>query len=290
VSETKLIVGCGYLGRRVARQWIHAGHTVVGVVRHAEHAEQLRQLGIRPMLADVTRPATLADLPPAETILYCVGLDPQSDSSRRALYVDGLRNVLQTAQESTRRIIYTSSTGVYGQTDSGWVDEDSPCGPTRDAGRVFLEAEQLLADHVVGPRSIILRLAGLYGPGRLPRKADVRAGKPIVAPQRGYLNLIHVDDAASVVLAVETRATPPRTYCAADGHPVERRAYFGGLAKRLGAVPPRFVEPPGEAPAAIRAAADKRVSNGRMMAELGVALQYPSIDDFWKNAPDEDFH
>ncbi len=241
------------------------------------------------MLADVTRPATLADLPSAETILYCVGLDPQSNRSRRALYVDGLRNVLRTVGESTRRIICTSSTGVYGQTDGGWVDEDSPCGPTREAGRVFLEAEQLLSGHALGPRAIILRLAGLYGPGRVPRKADVRAGKPIVAPQRGYLNLIHVDDAASVVLAVETRATPPRTYCVADGHPVERRAYFGGLAKRLGAMRPQFVEPLSEAPAAIRAAADKRVSNTRMMAELGVILQYPSIDDFWKNAPDEDF-
>jgi len=289
VNRTKLIVGCGYLGRRVARRWIDAGDSVVGVVRHEEHSEQLRQLGIRPVVADVTRPATLANLPSAETILYCVGLDPQSTRSRRALYVDGLTNVLRAVGEDTRRIIYTSSTGVYGQTDGGWVDEDSPCGPTREAGRVFLEAERLLSGDVWGSRAILLRLAGLYGPGRLPRKADVRAGKPIVAPRRGYLNLIHVDDAASVVLAAESRATPPRTYCVTDGNPVERRAYFGGLAERLGAVSPRFVEPAGDVPVAIRAAADKRVRNTRMMTELAPTLQYPSIDDFWQNAPDEDF-
>ena len=90
----KLIVGCGYLGLRVARRWMAAGHAVAGLVRSAASAESLAREGVRPIVADVTQPSTLRDLPAADTLLYAVGYDPAGGASRSAVYVDGLRAVL----------------------------------------------------------------------------------------------------------------------------------------------------------------------------------------------------
>jgi nucleoside-diphosphate-sugar epimerase len=102
------------------------------------------------------------------------------------------------------------------------------------------------------------------------------AGLPIEAPSEGYLNLIHVDDAASVVIAAEKHAPLPSLYCVSDGHPVVRREYFRELATLLGAPEPTFRPPPAGSPATERASASKRISNRRMLAELGVELQHPS--------------
>ena len=125
-------------------------------------------------------------------------------------------------------------------------------------------------------RSLILRMAGLYGPGRIPNAAEIRLNQPLAAPEHGYLNLIHVDDAASVVLAAAERAKPPRTYVVSDGHPVQRREYYEELARLLGAPPPKFASPSPNAPASVRAASDKRARNARMLAEMQVTLAYPS--------------
>ncbi len=271
-----LIVGCGYLGRRVARLWLADGRSVAGVTRRPQQAAQLQQEGLHAIVADVTRPETLAGLPPAETVLYAVARDRDAVQPRHELYVDGLRAALDALSPRTGRIIFVSSTGVYGQTDGSWVDETSPCRPQREAGRVFLAAEQILAEHALGSRAVVLRMAGIYGPGRIPLRAQLLSGEPIAVPSESLLNLIHVDDAAAVVLAAEAHAAPPVTYVVSDGHPVERRAYFTGLAELLASPPPKFVEPPADAPVALRAAANKRVANARMLDELHVRLMHPT--------------
>jgi nucleoside-diphosphate-sugar epimerase len=272
----KLIVGCGYLGTRVAWQWLAAGEPVAAVTRSPERAESLGQQGIRPIVADVTQPDTLAGLPASETVVYAVGYDSRGTASRREVYVDGLRALLDALPDQTRRIILISSTAVYGEAGGDWVEEDSACRPTREGGRAKLAAEQVLAEHPLSSRAIVLRLAGLYGPGRIPRMADLVPGQPFAVRERGYVNLIHVDDAAAVVLASEQRAQPPRTYCVSDGQPVGRRALYEYLAELLKLPPPEFVEPSPDASGASRADADKRVDNARMLAELEVELEYPS--------------
>src|SRR5262249_47934069 len=160
------------------------------------------------------------------------------------------------------------STGVYGKVTGREVDEDSPCQPTREGGKACQEAENVLQHSSLADRAIILRLAGLYGPGRIPRAADLLAGPPIDAPASGWVELIHVDDAARIVLLAEQRALPPRIYVVSDGQPVERRQYYTELARLLGARAPSFVEPPASSPAAVRAASDKRVNPRRLFAEL----------------------
>ncbi len=199
----KLILGCGYLGRRVAQAWLEAGQEVLALTRSSQRAEQLAANGIRPIVGDVTSSLDLRDCADIDTLLFAVGFDRKAGKPIRDVYVEGLRRTLDQLPALPRRFIYISSTGVYSQNDGQWVNEQSPCEPVREGGKACLAAEELLRQHPVGQRAIILRLAGIYGPDRLPKLQDVIAGKPIAATANGYLNLIHVDDAVQIILAAE---------------------------------------------------------------------------------------
>jgi nucleoside-diphosphate-sugar epimerase len=135
----------------------------------------------------------------------------------------------------------------------------------------------VLQAHPLGRRAIILRLAGIYGPGRIPRRHTLASGEPIAAPRDGWLNLIHVDDAARIVLAAEGIEELPRLYTVSDGHPPQRCEYYAELARLIGAPPPTFVAPPPDSPAALRAESSKRVSNRRLLSELKLELKFPSF-------------
>jgi nucleoside-diphosphate-sugar epimerase len=227
-------------------------------------------------VADVTMPASLVHLPAADTVLYAVGYDRTAGKSLEDVYVHGFGAALAALPANVGRLIYVSSTGVYGATGGETFDEDSPCHPEREGGRACLAAEQLLKGHPLGDQAIILRLAGIYGPDRIPRRRDIAQALPLPVPVDGYLNLIHVDDAVSAVLAAEERGKPPRTYIVSDGQPVIRREYYEELARLLSGPPPRFETPPENSAALERSRADKRVSNARLMGELGLRLAYPS--------------
>ena len=274
---TKLIVGCGYLGRRVAGLWHQAGHKVVGVTRTQEAAERLRREGIEGLAADITAPATLAGLPQAETVVFAVSYDAASGLARRDFFVGGLRAVTDALSATPDRFVLISSTAIYGQDGGEWVDEDSPCRPQTESGLAMLEAESVLADSRFGRRAIILRLAGIYGPGRLIRRTnDLMSGGPILAAEDRYLNLIHVDDAAASVVAADKCSKPPCKYAISDGHPVKTRDYITHLVRLLGVAVPGFLEPVGAKDRRNRSSGNKRVSNARMVRELGVELRFPS--------------
>lgn len=272
----KLILGCGYLGLRVAARWVADGDTVFAVTRSSERACEFQGKGVLPIVGDILDPHTLGDFPDVDIVLFAVGYDRRSGHSIGQVYVDGLQNVLQHLPRGIKRLIYVSSTGVYGQADHAWVDEQSPCEPSREGGRACRQAELLLQSHPLSQRVVILRMAGIYGPGRIPRQKELQAGLPITAASEGYLNLIHVDDAATTVIAAEKLACLPSLYCVSDGHPVVRREYFRELAALLGAADPTFRPPPAGSHAADRARTSKRVDSRRMLAELRVDLRYPS--------------
>lgn len=276
VLMSKLIFGCGYLGERVATLWLRQTCRVHAVTRSATRADVLVGAGLRPVIGDILAPATLRGLPQTGTVLYAVGYERASGRSMHEVYVDGLRNVLAALPPGTGRIIYVSSTGVYGQVDDGWVDEESPCRPSRDGGAACLEAEQLLATSRWGPQSLILRMGGIYGPGRIPRRRELEAGRPVTAPATGYLNLVHVDDAARAVLTAEADTELPQRYCLTDGNPVLRAEYYRHLAHLLGAPEPRFVAAPADAPVSLRAGSSKRVSSERFRRRFDFRFEYPS--------------
>lgn len=275
---TTLILGCGYLGRRVGRRLANRHETVYGTTRSEARAGELAAWGVRPVIADVLDPASLAALPAADRVLYCVGFDRSAGLPMRTVYVDGLRNALAALAGKTKRVVYASATSVYGHNDGGWVDEDSPTEPNTESGRVCLDAETLAASVASeeGLELIIVRYSGLYGPGRILRRAALEKGEPIVGDPSKWLNLIHIDDAASAAVAALDHGAPGRVYLATDDEPVVRREFYQILAAFLSAPAPRFVSPaPGSAEAR-REDSNKRVSNRRIREELGLGLVYPA--------------
>ena len=295
---SKLIFGCGYLGSRVAGEGLAAGEQVFAVTRSDRRAASLAEQGLSPIVADITQPSSLVDLPIVETVLLAVGFDRLAGMTMHEVYVSGLCNVLDALPAETGRVIYISSTGVYGQTDGQWVDEQSECRPTREGGRACLAAEQALWEHPLGARAVVLRLAGIYGPGRLPQLDHILEGQPISAPGDGYLNLIHVSDAVRAVLAAQQRAELGQIYLVSDGQPATRREFLVEMARLLDAPDPRFLDSPERekgsgvfdandpqgrpgkrlpTPFPERATGSKRVRNRRMLRELGIEPDYPSF-------------
>jgi nucleoside-diphosphate-sugar epimerase len=279
---TKLIFGCGYLGERVAQQWRDGDQKVSVVTRNENRARELRRRGFTATVADITQPATLQKIPPAETVLFAVGYDRSESQSIEQVYAGGMRSVLEVLPNATARLIYISTTGVYGPGSGEWVDERTPPDPRRDGGRASLAAERVLAADPLGKNSVVLRLAGIYGPGRIPFLTKLSSGEPIHAPTMGHLNLIHVDDAAAAVIAADRLRefeNGPRLYCVSDGHPVERDEFYREVARQIRADPPKFFPPEPGSPRAIRAESDRRIRNARMLTELGVKLKYANYRD-----------
>jgi len=264
----RLIVGCGYLGERLASRWLAAGSRVWGLVRTPSRLARLSAAGVEPIVADVAASLPLPALPEVDTVVWAVGFDRTAGRSYREVHVDGLRRLLD-ALTGNPRLIFVSSTGVWGRVDGQRVDEATPPHPDREAGRVLLEAEALLGGHPKGPGTV-LRLAGIYGPGRLPRIDDLRAGRPLEADPDSWLNLIHVDDAAAVVMAVADHAEPGPLYVVSDGQPVRRRDFYARLADLVGSPPPNWIPPAADA-----RGGDKRVDPRRLLAEISPAFLHP---------------
>lgn len=269
---TALIIGCGYLGRRVAALWRGQGRRVLATTRRPGGPPFFAELGIEPITCDILDPISLKNLPAVQTVLYAVGFDRSSGASMRAVYVDGLANVLDHLPPP-QKFLYVSSTSVYGQTDGGWIDEDSPTEPQEEGGKIVLAAEQVLRTRL--PAAVILRFAGIYGPGRLLRQKAIESGEPLVGDADKWLNLTHVDDGASTILVAEQHATPGRIYNICDGQPVRRRDFFAELARRLGAPQPRFVAPPEGTQPPPHEKANRRIGNRRLREELQMSLQWP---------------
>jgi nucleoside-diphosphate-sugar epimerase len=276
---TTLIIGCGYLGRRLGALLLCDGGRVFGTVRSSRRAAELAVLGIEPVIADVLHPDSLRGLLRADRVFYCVGFDRSAGAAMRAVYVDGLQNVLDHLSPSTRRIVYASSTGVYGQSSGEWVDEDSPTQPLHESGRVCLEAEGRVRAWAVSHSltAVVLRFAGLYGPGRIVRQTILERGEPIPGDPDRFLNLVHIDDAARTSAAVLDADEPASIYLVADDRPVTRREYYSVAAGALGAPEPRFTPASIGSPESTRDATNKRVANRRMRRRLGISLLYPDI-------------
>lgn len=247
------------------------------LTRSKSRAEEFRTQGLQPILGDVTQPETLEplrNLNGVETVLYAVGFDRASGLSQREVYVEGLNHALAAVASRAGQWIYISSTSVYGQDDGEWIQEDSPCEPTKDNGKVCLEAEQLLAKGY--PKGAnILRLAGIYGPGRLLRRvSDLKAGTPLSRNPEGWLNLIHIEDAVQTVLACAEKGEMGTRYLVSDDRPIQRRDYYTHLAELAGARVPEFELPKDFDPTS---GMGKRCSNVKLRGELCPKFLFPTI-------------
>jgi nucleoside-diphosphate-sugar epimerase len=199
----------------------------------------------------------------------------------RAVYVDGLQNVLDRLSPLVTRLVYASSTGVFGQTGGEWVDETSATCPLHESGQVCLEAEGRIEawgqarSPVVA--TVILRYAGLYGPGRIVRRAALERGEAITGDPEKFLNMIHIDDAAGAALAALRAPQAEPMYVVSDDRPVTRLEYYSRMASLVGAPVPRFQTPAPGSPESARDATNKRISNRRIKSGLALRLIYPDI-------------
>ena len=278
--RTAFVFGCGYLGIRVAKQLVSENWKVFALTRSSRRANELAAEGVLPIVGDWTDSRVVGLIPRVEKVLVAVGYERGSQASRERVYVDGLRTMLPSISLSSD-LVYVSSTGVFHQSDGGWVDESSPCRPGRDGGRAHLDAEQLLFSHRRGKaigRTVVLRMAGLYGPGRVPRVDSIRRGEPIAAIADSFLNLIHIDDAASCVLAAWNHPDPQSCYLVADGCPVLRGEYFSEIARICRAPVVRYSGQVGE-----RSDTNKRIWNRRMRRDLLSRLKFPSYREGLRN-------
>lgn len=276
----RLIIGCGYLGGRVANSWLERGDTVFALTRSAANAKKLAERGIEAVVGDVTQPASLVTLPECDTVLHAVGFDRNAGPTKREVYVDGLHHVLDCMTGRCHRFLHTSSTSVYGQQDGEVVDEDSPCDPPHESGRICVDAEQAVLGRLPaasGTTGTVLRLSGIYGPDRLlSRIQAIREGLKLPGPADAWLNLIHVDDAVSAVLSAADAEELEPVYLVSDDRPIKRGDYYARLASLLDLAPPEFDD---TAVARHTRGLGKRCQNTRMKDLPGIALQYPTIDE-----------
>jgi nucleoside-diphosphate-sugar epimerase len=277
-----LVVGCGYIGLPLGERLAREGHEVVGIRRSALARSDLEAAGIQPVIADITRPETLASIPPAfDWVVNCVasthGADPED---YRRVYLDGARNLLSWLAESPpRKFVYTSSTSVYGQTDGAEVAEESPTQPRSPTSQVLVETERALLaahrDH--GFPAVILRLAGIYGPGRGYWLKRFLAGEAVTEGDRErILNMIHRADVVGAIVAALARSEPGEVFNVVDNEPVRLLDVYRWLAGTLNRPMPPMT-PSGGQPKRGRSSGNKRVLNRRLTRQLGYRHQYPTF-------------
>jgi nucleoside-diphosphate-sugar epimerase len=276
-----LIAGCGYVGEALAERLVGEGH-VVWTLRRSATAPPRGATGIR---ADLTDVDALRGLPAGlEYVVYTAAADATDDRSYRSAYVDGLRYLLAAIDDQPiRRIVFSSSTGVYAQSRGEWVDEDSPTEPIHFSGKRLLEGERVLT--VSRFPATVVRFAGIYGPGRARLVERVRRGEALL-PGAGlvYANRIHRDDCAGVLRHVMMLERADPLYVAADEEPAEIAAVIGWIAERLG-VPLPNVDPRAQGGRYGRAT-NKRVRSARLLAS-GYRFRYPTFREGYAALIDE---
>jgi len=265
-----LVAGVGAVGGRLAASLAASGHEVWGLRRTPGRMPA----AVHEIVADLCDPATFDRLPDdLDVVIGCVGADTFDESAYRNAYVDGPRHLLATlaaAERPPRRVLWCSSTGVYGRSDGAWVDEDSPPEPSSWSGRVLLEGEAAVLAGPV-PASVV-RLAGLYGPGRELFVQRLRSGEATcVGDPPQWVNLLHLDDAADALAHVAFLDRADDVYLAVDDEPTPRCELLRWLAARLGCPGPRVVAAD-EAPAR---RGTKRCRNLRLRG-TGWRPRYPS--------------
>lgn len=277
MSKTLMIAGCGDVGSRLGQQLNAAGWTVYGLRRSVALLPQ----GIRPVAGDLHADACPAAWPsePLDYLVYCAAATEHDEAGYRAAYVDGLRRVLGwlTQQgQRPKRVLFVSSSGVYGQQLGEWVDENSPAEAGSYSGRIMREAEQLLLTSDL-PASAV-RLSGIYGPGREWLLGQVRQGYRVASEPPLYGNRIHADDAAGLLaflLQADARGVVlDDCYLGVDDEPAPLYDVVAWLREQLGVS--HWSEQ-----STVRRAGSKRCSNARAKA-LGWQPQYPSYREGYR--------
>jgi len=266
-----LIAGCGYVGSQLGLLLRRDGHRVWGLRRDpsALPAE------IEPVAADLLADDLAERVPPTDRVVYAASADGRDPEAYRRVYVDGVANLLKALQAPDRpaveRFIFVSSTAVYADVGGDWVDEESPTEPENFRGRTMLEGERLALDAPFS--ATVLRLGGIYGPGRTRLLEMVREGRAR-CPANGpiWSNRIHRDDAARALHHLLELPDPAPVYLGVDEEPTPICQVYRELARMLGAPEPEVD------PELTRRRSNKRCSS-RLLRASGLTFRHPTFRD-----------
>lgn len=275
-----VVFGCGYVGAAVARWGDAAGLQVTALTRNPATALLLREVGLHTVVADLAGTTWHEEIPGApEFVVDCVSSGGGGIEAYRHSYLGGMESILAWARAKGRigTLVYTSSTSVYPQGEGARIDESSAATARSDRAQVLLDTEaRLQAATDAAERRFILRLAGIYGPGRHHLLEQVRAGE-VSGRGEHHLNLAHRDDIVEAVAAcfVAPAAVADGVFNVADDGPATKAEVVEWLATALGVPPPPFT---GE-PAAGRGMAtpDRLILNAKARAQLGWRPRYPTF-------------
>lgn len=267
--------GLGFSATALARRLLDAGWQVAGTCRTAEKAAALRAQGIEAYVFSPDQPLERGALAGTTHLLDSVPPTAEGDRVLAALTPDIV------ALPNLRWVGYLSTTGVYGNKDGGWVDESAPVQPATERGkaRAVAEAQWMALHDAHGLPVHRFRLPGIYGPGRSALD-QMRAGTARRVDKKGQVfSRIHIHDLGSALMASMNRPNPGAIYNVADDHPCPSPDVVTYAAELLGLEPPPLV-PFEQAELSPMATSfygeNKRISNARIKAELGVTLRYPS--------------
>lgn len=276
------IIGCGDIGSQLATNWGERGARVTALARSEDSSCRLQGLGLKTVAGDLDEPHTLDTLPVAGTILYYLAPPPpRGDSDSRVRhFIDALGK-----DNLPRRLIYISTSGVYGDTGGAWVTEETPPNPQTGRARRRLDAETALRHfgREQGVDVIILRVGGIYGPGRLPLER-LKKGLPVLEEKEcGFTNRIHADDLVGILIAAAEKGRADNIYNVSDGHPGNMTQYFKAVAAALGLPPPPSL-PMAEARSQLSEAMlsylteSRRMDNHKLLQEFEITLRYPTLE------------
>ena len=285
------MAGCGDLDTEAGLRFAAAGHRVVGWRRSPEKLPA----SIEGAAADLSS----GELPPipadATAVVVAIAADAPTEAAYRAAYVDGLSNMLDAVQRSdapVRRILFVSSTAVYGDAGGDWIDESTTPEPGGFSGRIIREAEELLLSRLggTGITPVVLRLGGIYGPGRTRLIDQVHGGSALIPAESRFTNRIHRDDAAAAIVHLCTmNPVPAPVYLGVDNEPAELGEVLLFLAAELGLPQPPSGTAESRAPAGAPKASgepsrggNKRCSNA-LLRSTGFEFTYPSFREGYRD-------
>jgi nucleoside-diphosphate-sugar epimerase len=275
------IVGCGQLGRALAHLYQTEGATVSGLVRSKKSAHLLEDEGIQAVQGDLAEMVSLSPLPLKGAHVFYMAPPPRDGETdpllRRFL-------ALMAPDGLPQKLVLISTTAVYGDCEGEWITEERPPRPQTPRGKRRLDAERaaLAWSSDTGVPVVILRVGGIYGPGRLPL-ARLKQGLPILKESESpFTNRIHETDLARICRAADSSGSADAIYNVSDGRPSTMSHYFKAVAEACGLPQPPEVSL-AEAKEVMSAGMlsylgeSRRLDNTKLLRDLGVTLLYPDL-------------
>ncbi|MBT8438707.1 MAG: SDR family oxidoreductase [Gammaproteobacteria bacterium] len=282
-----VIIGCGDIGTQVAHRYLKNNNSVAAIVRSEDSKKKLESLGIAAQQNDLSFEFELQTEISACRLFHFA---PPPREGTEDTHTRNLITALKKHQTPPSRIVYISTTGVYGDCQGKWINEDAPVNPQVDRAKRRYDAEQQLLEYgkAQGTDIIILRVAGIYGPGKLPLKR-ISEGHPVVRKEDSpFTNRIHSADLVKMAVAAMQKGRQGAIYHACDGHPGTMAEYFTAVADKAGLPFPAEISLE-DAKHKLSAGMmsymreSRRLRNEKTLAELGITLDYPTLESGLEN-------